>query len=336
MKKQNLLTALETVKPGLAAKEMIEQSTSFAFMNGRVVTYNDEISLSHPVEDLEIEGAIQADELYKLLNKLKEDEIEVEIKGGELLLKSGKTKAGLTLQQEITLPLEEIGETGKWKTLPEGFLNHIRFAMTCCSRDMSRPVLTCVHVSKEGVIEGSDGFRITRCQLEEQMPIKTFLLPVSAAVQVIRIKPTKIATGDGWIHFKTDEDTILSCRVFEDTFPDTAPFLKVEGVEIVLPKQIDEILDRAAVFAKRDHFLDEVVTITIGDKHITVKSKSDAGWFKESARMRYSDKPITFSITPYLLQDILKETNVCVMCEDRLKFEGAGWEHITTLRENAE
>jgi len=336
MKKQDLLTALETVKPGLAAKEMIEQSTSFAFMNGRVVTYNDEISLSHPVEDLEIEGAIQADELYKLLNKLKEDEIEVEIKGGELLLKSGKTKAGLTLQQEITLPLEEIGETGKWKTLPEGFLNHIRFAMTCCSRDMSRPVLTCVHVSKEGVIEGSDGFRITRCQLEKEMPIKTFLLPVSAAIQVVRLEPTKIATGDGWIHFQTTEGTVLSCRVFEDDYPDTKKFMEVEGVEIVLPKTIEDILDRAAIFAKRDHFLDESVTLTIEDKKVLVESKSDAGWFKESVRMRYDDSPITFSITPYLLRDILKETSTCVLCEDRLKFEGAGWEHITTLRRNAE
>ena len=213
MKKQDLLTALETVKPGLASKEMIEQSTSFAFMNGQVVTYNDEISLSHPIPDLEIKGAVQAEELYKLLNRLKEDEIEVEIKKNELRLESGNTKAGLTLQQEIKLPLEEIGETGKWKILPENFLKHVRFAMTCCSRDMSRPVLTCVHISKEGLIEGSDSLRITRCQLEGEMPVKTFLLPVSASVEVVKLEPTKVAEGDGWIHFKTDEGTILSCRI---------------------------------------------------------------------------------------------------------------------------
>ena len=200
----------------------------------------------------------------------------------------------------------------------------------------SRPVLTCVHVSKEGVIEGSDGFRITRCQLEEQMPIKTFLLPVSAAIQVVRLEPTKIATGDGWIHFQTTEGTVLSCRVFEDDYPDTKKFMEVEGVEIVLPKTIEDILDRAAIFAKRDHFLDESVSLTIKDKKVLVESKSDAGWFKESVRMRYDDSPITFSITPYLLRDILKETSTCVLCEDRLKFEGAGWEHITTLRGTAE
>jgi hypothetical protein len=50
IQKTNLIQALEKVRPGLSAKEAILQSTSFAFLNGCVVTYNDEISLSHPVE----------------------------------------------------------------------------------------------------------------------------------------------------------------------------------------------------------------------------------------------------------------------------------------------
>ena len=44
-----LQKALETVKPGLANKEMIEQATSFAFMKDKVVTYNDEISISYQI-----------------------------------------------------------------------------------------------------------------------------------------------------------------------------------------------------------------------------------------------------------------------------------------------
>ena len=63
--KEKLRQALEIVRPGLANKEVIEQATSFAFMDGRVVTYNDEISISHPVEGIEIEGAVKADQLYQ-------------------------------------------------------------------------------------------------------------------------------------------------------------------------------------------------------------------------------------------------------------------------------
>ena len=49
----------------LANRELIEQSTSFAFMKNLVVTYNDEISITHPVEGLNLTGAIKADEFYK-------------------------------------------------------------------------------------------------------------------------------------------------------------------------------------------------------------------------------------------------------------------------------
>jgi len=35
--KKELKEALEIVKPGLANKEMIEQSTSFAFLKGKVI-----------------------------------------------------------------------------------------------------------------------------------------------------------------------------------------------------------------------------------------------------------------------------------------------------------
>jgi len=104
--KSNLQKALEIVKPGLASKELIEQATSFAFINGCVITYNDEISISHPVDGLELEGAIQAEKLYSILTKLKTDEIEVTINDKEIILQSGKSKIGLTLQSEIKLPLD--------------------------------------------------------------------------------------------------------------------------------------------------------------------------------------------------------------------------------------
>ena len=78
IKKEELLKALAAVKPGLSSKDVIEQSTSFAFMGGHVVTYNDEIAVRYPV-DLEIEGAIRANELYSFLSKIKDKEIDLEV-----------------------------------------------------------------------------------------------------------------------------------------------------------------------------------------------------------------------------------------------------------------
>jgi len=333
MKKKDLQEALEIVKPGLANKEMIEQTTSFAFMKGRVVTYNDDISISHPIEGLEIEGAIHAEELYKLLGKVKKEEVEINIQKNEIIIQSGRTKVGLTLQQEITLPLEEIGEQGKWKKLPKDFTKCVKRAMTCCSPDMSKPVLTAVHVNENGSIEGSDDFRFIKCELEEGMPVKTFLIPAMSAAQLTKLEPTKIAEGTGWIHFQTDTGTIMSCRIFEDEFPDITPFLEMEGIDINLPRTINSILDRASVFSKREYFLDEQIVITLKNNRLKVESKSESGWFEEEANLKYEDDPVSFYITPYLLKDILLETLTCTLCEDRLKFEGNGWIYISILRE---
>jgi hypothetical protein len=330
--KLKLQEALEKVKPGLADKASIEQATSFCFLNGRVVTYNDSISLSSPVEGLELTGAIEAEHLYKFLSKIKKDELELEIKGNELILTTGKAKAGLTLQSEITLPLdEELSKKGKWKDLPENFIKYLSFAVPSCSKELSKPVLTCVHV-QGSTIEASDGYRITKCTLKDEMPVNTFLLPSTSALEVVKLQPTKISEGKGWVHFKTEEDTILSCRIFEGEFPEIDAHLVVEGVRLELPNTIDEVLDRAMVFAKRDKVLSESVDISLSKRKLKISAKSDEGWFEESVNIKYENEDVKFSITPYLLKGILSETQECVLGKNKLKFQGENWEYITLLR----
>ena len=337
IRKEELQQALSIVKPGLAGKELIEQTTSFAFIGGCVITYNDEISIQHPVPSLkDLTGAVYADELYKILSKLKGDEIELSFSDSEILLESGRTKAGMTLQTEIKLPLtQEIKEKGKWFSLPTKFTEYLQFAISSCSKDQSQLILTCIHVDESGIVEASDGYRLTRCTLGEEMPVETFLLPASSAVEVIRINPTEISYGKGWIHFKTPENTILSCRIVEDVYPNTTHLLKVEGERLILPSSLGEALDRANVFAKREHTIQETVEIELLKNRLKVGSRSETGWFEEQLNIKYDRPSISFLITPYLLKGVLNETDGCIYNETRLKFEGEGWVYITMLKEKA-
>ncbi len=330
MKKETLLKALQIVKPGLANKEMIEQSTSFAFMDGRVVTYNDEISISHPIPDLGIQGAVKADKLYELLNRTAQEEIDISLNGNEVLIKAGKSKAGLTVQQEVKLPLEEIEISKSWKTVPPDLGKGLRFAMLSCSNDMSRPVLTCVHVNKQGQVESSDNYRISRYCLESKVP-KGFLIPASSVKELIKYTPTEMAIGDAWAHFKTEEGTIFSCRVFNDTFPNIDTLLDVQGVKVLLPANLKVILERASIFAKRDHFLDEQVTLILQDKQVKIRAEGDSGWFEESTPIRYTDAPISISVHPVMLSSVLDRTKACVLANNAIKFQGEGWEHVVAL-----
>ena len=330
--KTELLKALEKVKPGLASKEIVEQSTSFAFMDGRIVTYNDEISISHTIGAVGIEGAVQAKELYQFLNRAEADTIEIEQDDNEIKLSAGKAKAGVTLKQEIKLPLDELGEFTEWITLPPEFIMALDFCRFSCSKDMSAPVFTCVHVNaRKGVVESTDSCRITRHKIKKSR-IPAFLLPASSAHDLVRYGITEVAQSPGWMHFRTaDKKIIFSCRIFADNFPDIGRFLEIEGQSITLPKTLLPVLDRASVFAQRDYDADEIIQVELAKNAITISANSTAGWFKEELEIKYNEAPIKFITNPKFLQDMLSKIEDCIIGEAAIKFTGPNWEHAVVL-----
>lgn len=326
--KEELRKALEIVKPGLANKEMIEQATSFAFLEDRVVTYNDAISISHPVPGLSIHGAIKADKLYGFLSKTGTKEIHIKADGKQIKMVAGKAKAGIAMQEEIRLPLdEEIGKKGKWKKLPKDFKKALDFAWPNCSADMTTPVLTCVNVNKDGRIEASDRLRLITYQIGE-LPLPGFLIPGTSTRELTRLDPTHMARGKGWSHFKTKEDTIFSCRVYEGEFPETGGLFDFEGTEIKFPKGITDAIQRAQVFAKTDHISDEWVEIKFSEGNMEIKFEGETDWFSEDIKCDYAGEEMSFKITPTFLLQILTTMDTCIKGEQALKFTGEDWQYV--------
>jgi hypothetical protein len=329
--RQELLTALVAVKPALAAKEIIEQSTSFCFLEGRVITYNDEISISHPLSKMPFTGAINAEELYAFINRIKVEQVDIDKQDTHFLFKAGRAKAGFLIQEEIVLPLEEIGDIKKWKNLPDNFLKALEFSIGACATNMSTPILTCVHITSSKMVS-SDNYRIAQYSLDKQLPIHDFLLPATIAAKVIKMHPIKIAEGEGWVHFKTKKGTVISCRILDDIYPQTDDFFNFKGKKLILPDNLLDILERAGTFSKRDYMLDETITVTIKKNTIIVRSESATGWFTEKNKIKYSDDEIEFKITPYLLKDILSKTNEAFLGDDRMSFSQDIWKYLTMLK----
>lgn len=331
MKRADLLSALEIVKPGLANREIIEQATSFAFIDGCVVTYNDNVSIRCPVEGLKISGAIKAEELYKLLGKLKQDDITVESNGPEVILTSGRAKAGFTLQQQIKLPLEEIKNKTEWKPLPKDFRKALEFTMTTCSRDQTRAILTCINVTPEGRLQSTDNFRISIFNLDK-VPANEFLLPAESAQIVSGYGLGWVAEGRGWIHFKSEGGLIeFSCRVVKGEYPPIYKAAEGEGTKVELPSTMQDVLSKASVFCTQEQVLDQRVKVVISEKRLKLRADGETGWFEEEVNMAYRGEPITFSINPHLLQSILDQTRICQIGEKTLKFIGDRWQFIACL-----
>lgn len=322
-----LLQVLTAVQPGLAAKELIQQSNTFVFKDDTVVTFNDEIAVHHPLEDIDFEGAVQAEELLKLLKRLSGDTVELTADGGELKVKCGRSRSGIRLEEEIALPLDAIEWPEEFWQLPEAFLPSLGRCLFTVSNDMSKPVLTCVHL-EGAIIQSCDNYRLTRCTLDEDFFDEPRLLPGVAGQKLIGYKPIEFGVTEGWLHFRNEQGVVFSCRAYQDDFPNVSGLLDVEGESVTMPAELEGILDRAEVFSKAEFTQDERVSVLLQPKRLTVKSQGISGWFEESSPLKYRGEEIEFQVHPGFFKDVIKILDEVTIAEGRIKLNGEGFEHV--------
>ncbi len=333
--RKKLLGAVATVLPAIAKKEIFDQADKLIFDGGSLVSYNDEVSIFHPVEEVEeLSGAVDGRRLYDLLNKVPDsvEGVDLDAVGAELVVRAGRTRASFAMS-EVALPLSEIDRTGDSAALPEGFVKGLRLVAGTCARDMSRPVLTCVRFSGD-VLEASDGFRMARLFFPGA-DLPSLLLPVVAAEMVCAFDLTEVAVGEAgeWIRFATAEGSTVCARISSGTFPDLTKLYDVEGQRIVLPQSLRDVLERAQIFSKRDHRIDEQVVVELKPKRIVIRSEYDGGKFSETVHDAGQTQELTFSIHPDFLAEALKgESMGCVVDGSKIKFTGPSFEHVIALR----
>jgi DNA polymerase III sliding clamp (beta) subunit (PCNA family) len=337
VKTSELLDALTKVRPGLANKEIVEHSTSFAFMGDRVVTFNDELAVSHPIK-VGFEGAVQAEELHKLLTRIKDETLILEVtqgdEGSQLLIKGKKLNAGIRLDSEVRLPLDSINAAKKWNKLPENFLEGLRFVLFSASRDMTKPALTCVHVDG-ALLETCDQFRITRWKMKDGAIKAEVLIPAATCRALLAFKVVDQCVVDGWVHFRTEAGTILSARTIdheEYKFPDLDDFLSVEGEDLMLPQEmVTDMLSRAGVFSQKDFDSDEEVTLVLEPGKVTVKAQGKIGWLEETGRIKYDGEQREVVINPQFLIEILAHLEETTVSENAMLFTGDNFMHAISL-----
>lgn len=329
--KKELIKKLEDTKPGLSNKEIIEFADSFSFSNNQILTYNDFVCVKCPI-DLDLKGTIKAEHFHKIVNKIKPDKegnIKLKVKDNELIISANKDKVGIPINLEGEFQLDELGkEIKKWDKLPEDFMQGIKLAVFSVSKDASKPKLTCLHINKN-IIESSDAQRAFKYQLKNEIKHE-FLLP-AFAVPALKNHDIKFYNvTKNWCHFKTNEDVIISCRMYEDiSFPDTDFLFDIDGPEVLFPSEMILKIEKAIIFAQQDD--DQIITIEIKKNLINIKSKCDSGWYRGKIIMK-SDTELSFEINPFFLKDILKSSNKCIISEQGLmKFDSDDWSYVINI-----
>lgn len=329
--RKELLDCLTWAKPGLSSKERVEQSTNFIFMNGNLITYNEDILVKTPLPKafVDLQGAVRAEELFSILNKLTKDDLELSVKDGSLVIKAGRSVSGIAMETEVKVPYKEImKELKKAETIkiPSALLPAMVRASYCAAKGIQTLKLSGVHVHK-GKISSTDNFRIFQTRVKGIKDLPEFVLPASCLKILATYEPCFLTLTDAWAFFKNKQDVLFCVRLIDlsdDPYPNVSPNLDVEGPELPLPQGILDALDKADIFAKTVTLeTDRYVEITLKDGKMIVKGEGPFGWHKESIPLKnYKGHELSFLAHPEFLRDIVPQVQVAIIGERVIKFAG--------------
>lgn len=339
MKVKDLKRTLELVKPGLASKEILEQATSIIFRDGKAWTFNDEVAVCAPLQDLELTGAVPADPLYKLLSRLPADgDLKISVKDDELTIQCGRSKTGLRLEQEIRLPLdEELEDPKEWAKLPEGFLEAVKTSLFTASRSGHLPILTCVNIQDE-FVQTCDEYRMTRCggftiKTEHELNVVARHLERLASYN-----PVQDGISGSWWHFRNKAGVVYMVRIVDGEYPNLDQFLDVEGgVEIEFPPELQASLEWASIMADDAVKFEQEVEVKLTKGYLTVRGEGPDGWAEDALRMKYAGEPVSFKAHPLFLKEMAKRSRKVTVSPQALKVEGEnGFVHMVALDDGEE
>jgi DNA polymerase III sliding clamp (beta) subunit (PCNA family) len=336
IQREELIRDLDQVKPGLSSREFIEQSSCFCFQDGVVMTFNDEIACRKRTV-LPINGAIQAQVLRDILDKLPDAELTVEEgENGEVIFKGKRRAFGMVKDAEIHLPINQVENPSEdqWKPLPKTFLEALKLVRHCVSTDESKFLLTCIHLTPKGM-ESCDNLQMIRYRFPTGLTEKV-LVRGSSLSQILDLGMESVCLTPSWIHFRNESGLVLSCRRFADEYPDLSPLTQFEGYPIRIPQGLKEASERAAVFA-RDRAGDPLIEVTLREDRIRLEGRGLSGWYREVKRVQYRGPELRFFISPDLLAHLSEHYSDAQISDERLKVEGENWVYVTVLgKPNAE
>lgn len=319
--RESLLKTLTVASVGLEKRESVQQSNAYVFTSKALITYNGEIFTRAPTPLPGIQGAVPAEDLHRLLAKFPDDEVTVTVKDDEeLRIKAGKRRgAGIRLITEVEHIHKDIPKPSAedWHDVPDKLSGVLLQAARCCGRDETRPMLTVVRMAPD-LVEGCDNQRIFRYGLETGFS-DSVLLPASSIQQLGGMSFKRACYVDGYLHCRVGKHRV-SVRCIEGDYPDLGRMLKLKHPQkVILPANLGDILGRAEVM--HDSSLEASVSVNIKGDTLTLTSRKDSGWYRETKKIKYEGRDLGFSVHPKFLQEVFAKKKLVWVGERKMKIK---------------
>ncbi len=331
--RQELLTSLECVRPGLAPREIEEQSTCLIFKGGVVHTYNGEVFCRCPTP-LPFEGVLGADKFMSMMSKWPDEEVDFEPTKKHWKAKAGGKKTNFLLQEEILVPLEKFPVPTRFAPLPADFPDGVSLVSRCTSRELKAgqdPHDTCIHLTP-GYLEGTTGTQTGRWYAGT--PVTASLVRCNAVKAACVLGVNQVAEDDSWLHLRSDRGLIFSClkHLDEDQYPSLDEYLEGEGLPLKLPKSLLQSIDCARI-ASRELLDEESVLIELTADRVKLSGVGITLNFEQTKKCRWPHRDVAFRIDPQTLAEIIEKFDECLVCDNRLLVKGENYRFAVPLKQ---
>ncbi len=285
----------------------------------------------------EFTGAIQSKSLLSFLKKVSERKLMAKFMPaeGQLMMTGSGKGVKFRYADKILLPLSsvETPDAEAWRELPANFGEAISIVQECTGTDATQKAMACVHVTPKWV-ESFQKFQATRYRI--RLPIEDrFLVKPTGLRSVVAMDCTELAEGKEWVHFRNGAGIIISCRRYDEEFPDLLPSLTMDkGKFAELPDGLDGAIDRAEIFSREDADANQLM-VSIEEGLLTVTAVGMTGQYWEDTSVKYDGRPLAFLISPKMLTEVVKRSSRVEITQEKLKVRGTNWTYVTSLTDPA-
>lgn len=328
VEREDLLRRLESVRPGLTPRELIEQSSCYVFQDGLVMTFNEEVACTIEL-DLGFDGAVKADKFRTLLQKLGDKELEVTKEEGKVFLKGKGKKHWFATDDKVRLAISSVDIPKKWKKLPADFLEGVGMAVKCCSTNKDLFKLTCVHFTKKFMESTDQGMQALRFYLKLDIQ-QDFLVRAASLRHIISLGMDEFSETGDWVHFSNPMGLIMSCKRWMDDYPkiDVA-FDAPNARKIRLPKNLYKSVENVQMFAEETE--SKKILVDLSAKEVQVIGEGITGGGKERKAINYNGPAQRFWVDPAVFGNLAKEFADCLITDTKLKVEGPKFDYVAGL-----
>lgn len=334
--RKELLQILDVVKPGLSSRDIVEHLGDFIFTGENVVTYNDNLFISHP---LETDGSfmVAATVFHSILSKISDKEVRIIVSKDKIKVKTQNDKVEiLTSQDEDFMKLIGswyVPESDKeFKEVPDDFLRGLRLCSFSASKDETEKYLKFIFVGGDKVVS-SDDVRISIYKMEDEFK-GFFLLHPSVAQELVTYKVEKYFIKEPWIYFLCENSVLFCSRIVLGDYPDVTSYFEFEGLEFEMPKDISECIEKTLVIIDERFEIDKEIDVSIKKDKLTCVGKGPLGVIKSSMKLDFEVEDLSFRVNPiFLLEAMQNKDMMFKISEDRqlILFQSDNFQHLMAL-----